>query len=218
MGLRSHPAAKRTSFVESKEIMMVTRSIAWALFALVALVAAIGGSVAAQGTPEPTEPIPSNLTPPSASVRLFELHAIGDQIYTCEADPDTAGDYIWTFKAPEAELFNSRGELVGTHFAGPSWQGLDGSMVVGEVLERADSPNAGSIPWLLLGAKERSGSGAFSTVTYVQRLDTIGGAAPVDGCDESHQGDEIRVPYEANYAFFFPVAVGATPVASVATT
>lgn len=196
---------------------MATRTIACIVFALVALVAGIGGSVAAQGTPRSAEAIPANLAPPTTSILLFELHAIGDQLYTCEADPDTSGEFVWTFKAPEAELFNSRGEKVGNHFAGPTWQGLDGSTAVGETVERADSPNAGSIPWLLLAAKENTGTGAFSTVTFVQRLDTSGGAAPADGCDKLHQGDEIRVPYEATYAFFFPAASGATPSAGMPT-
>jgi hypothetical protein len=195
---------------------MVNRSIAWLFLAVVALVAGVGGSVTAQGTPE-SGAIPSNLQAPPTSIQLLELHAVGDQIYTCETDPDTTGEYVWTFEAPEAELFNSRAELVGSHFAGPTWQGLDGSAVVGEVLERADAPNPGSIPWLLLGATEHAGTGVFSTVTYVQRLDTIGGAAPADGSDESPEGDEVRVPYEATYVFFFPASPEATPAAALAT-
>src|SRR5262245_41634418 len=131
----------------------------------------LAGSAVAQGTPTP-EPVPANLTPPAGAVLLFDLHARGVQIYTCAAKPDDATAFVWNFKAPEAELFNARGDLVGNHFAGPTWQGFDGSAVVGAVLEHADSPDAGSIPWLLLEAKEHTGNGAFSTITYVQRLDT----------------------------------------------
>jgi hypothetical protein len=74
------------------------------------------------------------------------------------------------------------------------------------VLERADSPDAGSIPWLLLEATDHAGSGAFSTITYVQRLATVGGAAPTEGCDADHAGDEVRAPYEATYAFYYAAA------------
>jgi hypothetical protein len=102
---------------------------------------------------------------------------------------------------------------VGHHFAGPTWQGQDGSAVVGAVLQRADAPDPGAIPWLLLEAKEHAGSGAFSTITHIQRLDTVGGVAPSEGCDEMHAGAEVRVPYQATYAFFYP-AMTAAPVAA----
>ena len=101
--------------------------------------------------------------------------------------------------------------MVGKHFAGPTWQGQDGSAVIGAVLERAAAPDAGAIPWLLLEAKDHQGSGAFSTITHVQRLDTIGGVAPSEGCDEAHAGEEVRAPYEATYVFFYPIAMTATP-------
>ena len=103
--------------------------------------------------------------------------------------------------------------MVGTHFAGPTWQGQDGSAVIGAVLERADSPDQGAIPWLLLEAKQHAGSGAFSTITHIQRLDTAGGAAPTEGCDADHAGEEVRAPYTATYAFYYP-AVPATPSAA----
>jgi hypothetical protein len=77
------------------------------------------------------------------------------------------------------------------------------------VLERADAPDPSAIPWLLLGAKEHEGGGVFSTVTHVQRLDTVGGVAPAEGCDEAHAGEEAREPYEATYAFYYPAAPAA---------
>jgi hypothetical protein len=144
---------------------------------------------------------------------LFDLYASGVQIYACEPDPNDATTFAWTFKAPEADLFNSRGELVATHFAGPTWQGVDGSAVVAAALERADAPDPDAIPWLLLEGQEHTGSGVFSSVAYIQRLDTVGGIAPAEGCDDAHEGDEAHVPYEATYAFFYPVADMATPAA-----
>lgn len=180
-----------------------------ALFTSTALFASLAGPVLAQETPTSTEAIPAILAPAPESVLLFELGARGVQIYACEAKPDDATTFAWTFKAPEAELLNERGEVVGRHFGGPTWQGADGSAVIAAVAERADSPDAGSIPWLLLEAKEHEGSGAFSTITHIQRLDTSGGVAPAEGCDEAHAGEEAREPYEATYAFFYT----ATPAA-----
>jgi hypothetical protein len=183
------------------------------LIAALALIWSLAGSATAQGTPTSAGDIPPILAQPSSAVLLFELGARGVQIYACEAKPDDATTFVWTFKAPEAELVNGRGEVVGSHFAGPTWQGEDGSAVVGAVLQRADAPDPGAIPWLLLEAKEHAGSGAFATITHVQRLDTAGGVAPTEGCDAAHAGAEVRVPYVATYAFFYPTAL-ATPVAA----
>ena len=194
---------------------MVRAATLLALLAAIALMGSLGGAAGAQGTPTSAAAIPENLEPPADSVMLFALGARGVQIYVCETDPNDATAFVWTFKAPQAELLNERGEVVGSHFAGPSWQGQDGSAVVGAVLERATAPNVGAIPWLLLEAKDHQGSGAFSTITHVQRLDTVGGIAPAEGCDEAHAGEEARAPYEATYAFFYP-AMTATPGATAA--
>jgi hypothetical protein len=196
-----------------EEDAVVRASAALACLTAVALIGSLAGSATAQGTPTTAQEVPANLAPPAGSVLLFELGARGVQIYACEADPDDASAFEWTFQAPEAELLNGRGEVVGSHFAGPTWQGHDGSAVVGAVLERADSPEAGAIPWLLLEAAEHEGNGAFSTITHIQRLDTVGGAAPTEGCDEAHAGEEVRESYGATYAFYYPAAP-ATPEAA----
>lgn len=182
------------------------------LFAALALIVGLAGSVTAKGRHSNAKgvtlakEVPSDLTPPASAVFLFELGARGDQIYTCAAKPDDPNAFVWTFKAPQAELFNARGEVVGTHFAGPTWQGQDGSGVVGAVVARADAPSNNAIQWLLLEAKSHAGSGAFSTITHIQRLDTKGGVAPSKGCDATHEGEQVRVPYEATYAFYYPAA------------
>ena len=156
-----------------------------------------------------TKQIPQALMPPASSVLLFELRARGVQIYTCQAKPDDATAFVWTFTAPEAALFNARDQVVGSHFAGPTWQGQDGSSVVGAVVARVDAPNKKAIPWLLLEAKAHSGSGALATITHIQRLNTSGGVAPSEGCDAGHAGAQARVPYEATYAFYYPAAPSA---------
>src|SRR4051812_49432000 len=131
----------------------------------------VARTATAQETPTSTETIPAILAPPDSSVLIFELSARGVQIYACETDPNDTSAFVWTFKAPDAELLNGRGEVIGHHFAGPTWQGQDGSAVVGTVLERADAPVPEAVPWLLLEAKDHTGSGVFSTVTHIQRLD-----------------------------------------------
>jgi hypothetical protein len=183
------------------------------LFAALALIVGLAGAVTAKGRhshatgkPALAKEVPPDLMPPASAVLLFELRARGDQIYTCAAKQEDPAAFAWTFKAPQAELFNDHGEVVGSHFAGPTWQAEDGSSVKGAVVARADAPSKNAIPWLLLEATSHDGDGVFSTISHIQRLDTKGGVAPTKGCDATHAGEEVRVPYKATYAFYDPTA------------
>ena len=183
------------------------------LFAALALIVGLAGAVTAKGRHSHAKDkaalakeVPPDLMPPASAVLDFELGARGDQIYTCAAKPEDPSAFVWSFKAPQAELFNDHGEVVGSHFAGPTWQAQDGSSVKGAIVARADAPSKNAIPWLLLEAKDHEGSGVFSTITHIQRLATKGGVAPSKGCDATHAGEEVRVPYKATYAFYHPSA------------
>ncbi len=123
------------------------------------------------------------------------------QIYVCTA---AEGHYAWHLKAPEAVLLDGSGKEAGHHFAGPSWQALDGSTIVGEPLVASAAPQPGSVPWLVLRVRSHIGEGTFAGVTYVARTQTEGGAAPASGCDPSHADAEIRIGYSATYVLFAP--------------
>ena len=71
-----------------------------------------------------------------------------------------------------------------------------------EVQTKVDSPDASTIPWLLLRAKSTGGSGTFARTTFIHRLDTTGGRAPTGGCDAGKANSETRVDYTANYYFY----------------
>jgi hypothetical protein len=152
--------------------------------------------VAAAGVAHAADPL---VPAPQGAPMLLEVGADGVQIYACEAKGQ---GFEWVFKAPEANLFDPNGLQVGTHFAGPTWKAGDGSVVVGEVAARADAPAGGAIPWLLLRTKSKEGAGVFSTVAFIRRADTKGGAAPAAGCDAAHSGQQARVRYSALYQFF----------------
>lgn len=141
---------------------------------------------------------------PSASeVPLMRVAAQGVQIYECRAVQ--GGMPAWAFVAPEADLFDGSGRLIGRHGAGPFWRHEDGSGFTGSVLSRADAPRAHAIPWLLLAAKTEGGrSGAFERVSSVQRLNTVGGVAPGSGCTASTLGQQVRMAYRADYVMFAP--------------
>ncbi|HUE48888.1 MAG TPA: DUF3455 domain-containing protein [Steroidobacteraceae bacterium] len=135
---------------------------------------------------------------------VLRAHATGVQIYVCGRAAD--GKPQWTLRAPEAELRDDQGVLIGHHAAGPSWRHNDGSEVTGKATARSESPDADSIPWLLLSATGHAGSGVLARVTSIQRINTLGGQPPPAAtCDPmKHKGKEARVPYRADYYFYAP--------------
>ena len=166
--------------------------------------AAAGLALAACASAPPATAVPDNLKPGAQQRAGFTRHARGVQIYRCDAAEGAA--LKWTFVAPEAQLFDSAASqnVLGTHGAGPFWQGNDGSRVVGKVTARADASNAAAdIPWLLLTTSAEGPSGQMSAVKSIQRIKTSGGVAPVSGCAAAGDvGKQARVPYTADYVFF----------------
>jgi hypothetical protein len=141
--------------------------------------------------------VPSSLQPPAGNVLSAEFLGRGVQAYEC-----TAG--AWVFLEPAANLVGyataSSGIRTAIHYKGPTWESTtDGSLVQGTAI--ASVPVPGSIPELLLQATVNRGTGIFGTVTYINRLDTTGGAAPSGSCTS---GQTIGVPYTAAYLFYVP--------------
>ena len=133
---------------------------------------------------------------PAGNKVSFHGFAVGVQIYRWNGTS-------WNFVAPEAMLFADAGDdgVVGIHFGGPTWQSNSGSKVVGTVIERC-TPDPDAIPWLGLGSVPESteGPGIFADVTFIQRLNTVGGIAPT--APGSFVGEMARVPYTADYFFY----------------
>ena len=125
---------------------------------------------------------------------VFHAFGVGVQIYTWTGTS-------WSFVSPEALLLADPGDhaLVGFHFAGPTWESLSGSKVVGTVMQSC-TPNPDAIPWLLVGAASNEGHGIFQRVNFIQRLNTVGGKAP--GAPGDFPGQVARVPYTADYFFY----------------
>ena len=145
--------------------------------------------------------VPASIQPPAGEQLLLQVHAKGDQVYACK---ENAGQFAWTLKAPDAQLFDKDGKPFGKHFAGPSWEASDGSRVTGKAVANVPSPDADSIAWLLLSIVGHEGSGVLSRATSVQRINTKGGKAPASGCDAAHVGQEVRAAYSADYLFYAP--------------
>ncbi|MFZ0306114.1 MAG: DUF3455 domain-containing protein [Terracidiphilus sp.] len=130
------------------------------------------------------------------------LQAKGDgvQIYTCASTPAATK---WMLKAPDAKLLDASGRSIGSHFAGPTWKLNDGSQVQGELVASRPSPEAGSVAWLLLRAKDGTATGALANVAFIRRTETHDGAAPASGCENSQDaGKSVEVHYTATYTFY----------------
>jgi len=165
--------------------------------AFCAVLSLISGAMVCASASE--QDVPAQLKPPDDQPLIVEAHAKGFQIYSCKNDD---GKYAWSFKGPEAELFDKAGKAVGRHFAGPTWEWRDHSQVTGKMVTSSPSPDADSIPWLLLTVTNHSGEGVLAHVKSIQRLNTKGGKAPAAGCGAAHEGQETRAVYSADYLFY----------------
>ena len=173
--------------------MVKKTSLAALALLLLALVAPTGAALGDEdGAPNLGDC--QNLQVPAGNSVAFHAFGVGAQIYRWDGTS-------WIFVAPHAVLFADAGDyrLVGIHFGGPTWESNSGSKVVGTVIDRC-SPDPDAIPWLLLGAASTEGAGVFQDVTYVQRLNTVGGTAPSD--PGNCPGQEAAVPYTADYFFY----------------
>lgn len=135
------------------------------------------------------------LSPPPSGAPLFTLQGKGAQVYRCTATG-------WVLDHPDAKLKDKAGKVVGHHAAGPAWYSKDGSSVTGKAIEHQASPDPQSVAWLALEAVSHAGAGVMTEVETIRRTDTHGGMAPAGGCDATHPGKLLRVPYSATYTFY----------------
>ncbi len=155
---------------------------------------------AARAQKESPPDVPSAMQAPPGEEVVLLAHASGSQVYTCQAGAESK--FVWTLTAPEAELTDQKREVIGSHFAGPTWKLKDGSEVTGKAAAHVDSPDPASVPWLLVNAVSHSGKGLLANVTTIQRVHTHGGKPPAEGCDAAHRDTETKSSYTADYYFY----------------
>jgi hypothetical protein len=172
------------------------------LIASASIAAFLSGCVSTEMEKAPS--VPASLNVPATQTLSVVAQASGVQIYDCSASKTDPAKFEWVFRAPEADLFDRTGKKIGKHYAGPTWESNDGSKVIGEVKARDEGPDANAIPWLLLNAKSTSGNGVFGKTQSIQRLNTVGGKAPVGGCNQAQAGKDARIAYRAAYYFYVP--------------
>jgi len=173
------------------------------VIALVLLFAVVGPApattpAAPASAPDRSLDLPSPLCDsvqvPEGNSLAFRVYALGVQVYKWNGAS-------WGFVGPSATLFadaNYHGE-VGIHYVGPTWESNSGSKVVATRVAGC-TPDPTAIPWLRLQTVSTEGSGIFSSVTFIQRVNTTGGLLP--SAPGSSIGEEAEVPYTAEYYFY----------------
>ena len=184
----SRRAQTRTQFFKS------VGNVARPLIGTVAILAAYISALRLISLPAAAE-VPSAIAAPN-EILVTMVHAVGAQVYECR--PDSAGKLVWQFREPIATLIID-GKTVGRHYAGPTWEMMDGSAVSGKVAARAPGAGPNDIPLLKLEAIAWHGAGKLSGVTTIQRLNTRGGNVDA-ACDSS--GTFLSAPYTADYTFY----------------
>ena len=154
---------------------------------------AIATAAACYGTDAMAQVPAAVAAPGETTVATFQGE--GAQIYQCKAGND--GKLTWVFREPIATLILDN-KTVGRHYAGPTWEDVNGSAVTGKAIGNAPGATANDIPWLKLDVVNHRGGGTLADVSTVQRLDTHGGFLQ-GTCD--HAGDFASVPYSATYVF-----------------
>ncbi len=168
-----------------------------AAMALGVLLAAPRLATAAPAPPD----VPQDVAVPAGNVLSSGGKARGFQIYTCQTQGTGFG---WVLQQPMAVLLQGGHKPFALHYGGPTWMAMDGSSVVAARAGSAPAPSGDAIPWLLLEATSTSGpaDGTFTSTTFIQRVNTAGGAAPATGCDADHVGATAPVHYTADYYFY----------------
>jgi uncharacterized protein (TIGR03118 family) len=128
---------------------------------------------------------------------VFHVFAVGVQIYRWDGSN-------WVFVAPSAILYADAEHraVVGTHFGtrtGPAWEMNSGSKVIEQRVDGC-TPDPTAIQWLLLRTISEEGNGVLNGVSFVQRVNTVGGLAPQEA--GTFVGEESQVPYTAEYFFY----------------
>jgi hypothetical protein len=178
---------------------------------------------------------PAKITPPAGNSAFMVGHAVGTQGYVCLPKGTGASWTVIGARpeATLFESLAGKDRQITTHFLSPNanpnhnapnplpfgnvtWQSsIDSSKVWAKPVDSMAAgsdpscPNSGAIACLLLvsiGTQAGpTGGTLLSKTTFIQRLNTKAGSAPVDdaGCSAATDvGHQLLVPYSADYYFF----------------
>ena len=163
-----------------------------------------------------TPDVPADLEVPETEEAFLVGHGVGTQNYICQPAA-SVGRVAWTLFTPQAALFSDDAEQLTTHFFSlnpeepgvvrVTWQHSRDTSTIWARLLKAATVNSDAIAWLKLEvvgrARGPAGGDALFGTTFVQRLNTEGGLAPVIGCENPQDvGRKAFIPYSADYFFY----------------
>jgi hypothetical protein len=170
--------------------------------------------------------LPGNLVVDDGSEVFLVGHGVGTQNYVCVPSASSVTGVTFSLFTPEATLFANDGSQLITHFFSPNsdptvrppefgtirvtWEdSRDSSRVWAMLVEQSTDAKfvqKDAVAWLKLqtvGTDAGPGGDRLTQVTFIQRLNTIGGLAPKTGCTSLDDlGHRAFVPYSADYFFY----------------
>lgn len=187
----------------------ICRLFALASTAAVAVTLSACAGMPMGGTPKVAAPYSQAALPAAVQVQAghrvtLELIGVGEITYQCGPRKDDNSVFEWVFVGPVAKLNDRSGKTVGKYYGPPAtWEHMDGSKITGVQLAVAPSP-AGNIPLQLVKANPATGTGAFTGVSHIQRVATVGGVAPAAPCSLGNWGTKQVVSYASDYILYRP--------------
>ncbi|TYL47454.1 DUF3455 domain-containing protein [Marinomonas sp. IMCC 4694] len=146
--------------------------------------------------------LPASVQVPAGNKVAMFTSAVGNITWECKADSKNMDQASWAFAGPRAILSDNKGNHLVSYFGPPAtWESIDGSSITGKQLAVSPSEK-GSIPMQLVKANTSSRPGVLEGVTYVQRINLKGGAAPETGCNMDKIGHKVVVNYSGEYLFW----------------
>ena len=150
---------------------------------------------------------PANL---AASMRVaaneapaFVLNGNGVYIYQCRQNMFNANAYEWAFVAPDATLYEGS-RSAARHASVGLYEALSDRSSISGWVRSSQAAGGSNLPWVTMRAQPLNESGMFAGISSIQRVNTVGGAAPTTGCGPDNIGDESRVAFHADYYFYRP--------------
>lgn len=163
-----------------------------------------------------TPPVPTDLEVPATEEPFLLGRGVGTQNYICQPAA-SLGRVAWTLFTPQATLFSDDAEQLTTHFFSlnpdepgivrVTWEDSRDTSTIWARLLKAETVNPDAIAWLKLEVVGKrvgpTGGDTLFGTTFVQRLNTEGGLAPVTDCDNPQDiGRKAFIPYTADYFFY----------------
>src|SRR4029077_7014576 len=116
--------------------------------------------------------VPQNLWPPGGSVAAGGFPGRGVKIYVGSL---IGSAFQWTWKAPEAVLYDNQGNKFADYYFGPTWEAPDSSKIVGTITAIAPAPRPSAIGWYIAMVASPSGADVLIGTRFVQQINTVGG-------------------------------------------